>query len=65
MTYRQKLAAHPGVPTATILSLCGALAGAERGGWIGALLGFLVISLGTWLPVLLTARTLPDPPDDE
>lgn len=58
-SYLSKLGRHPGLPFAVILPIAGAFAGMERGGY-GWLWGALIMASVSLLPVLVTARTLPD-----
>ena len=55
ITYWRRLANHPGLPIAIVMTGIGTLT--------GSLIGALVMAVVCWAPVLLTARTQPVPRD--
>ena len=60
-TYMDRLKAHPGKGSATIMTGLGAFAGlsGDTGSWEGAVFGALVMGGICWAVVLWTARTQP------
>ena len=66
-TYWQRLKAHPGTGYATMSTLLGALAGAQRqdASLTTIITGASVMGIICWVPVLLTARTQPVHEDDQ
>lgn len=62
--YFKRLSIHPGVPIASLMTLAGAIAGAD-GGTKGVLCGAAALGTICWLPVLITARTQPLPKQEQ
>lgn len=55
--YAKSLGRHPGVPFATIFLILGFIAGTQRDGVLGGMIGAGIMSI-FWVPVLWTAWTM-------
>ncbi len=61
-TYMQRLRSHPGVPTATTLTVVFPLAGLLNEQPATGVVAGLIAATSVWLIVLITARTQPVSP---